>query len=247
MKRIIPILIVGILLLSGLGAVAVPTNKMAIKNKLPTKLILDGPPIGILGEPYYCTILLTCEKGCNFSFYLDWGDGTSTGWLGPYLCSAEITLVHSYQECGTYTIRANAVDCNGSHYNATLNITIIDNHPPGRPKITGLYKVRPGTYNWTFKAVDPDGDDVRYYIDWSDGIKEWTSWHPSGEKVTRNHTYLFYKIFIVGACAQDIHGAVGEWGYILVEVSKSKQIINLPFLQFVEHFLWRFLILKSLS
>jgi hypothetical protein len=108
----------------------------------------------------------------------------------------------------------------------------LSNHPPGKPKIKGPYIIHgPGPHEYTFKAIDPDGDNVSYQIDWDDGdISDWTSWYLSGEEITRNHTYDYKDDFKVKARAKDIHGAIGDWGVI---VRKSKQIINLPLIQFL--------------
>ena len=45
-----------------------------------------------------------------------------------------------------------------------------DNHPPDKPMIDGPRMVGVGPHDWTFKAIDPDGDNVSYEIDWGDGV-----------------------------------------------------------------------------
>ena len=47
-----------------------------------------------------------------------------------------------------------------------------ENQPPGKPVIDGPTSISPGTYDWTFKAEDPDGDDIFYQIYWGDGNPE---------------------------------------------------------------------------
>jgi len=112
-------------------------------------------------------------------------------------------------------------------------IPILDNHPPNKPKITGQMIVKTGTNEWTFKTIDPDGDDVCYEISWGDDSREWTDWYASGEEVIKNHTYPGVRKVLIGARAKDIHGAISDWEYMNVAISKDKQIFNLPFLQFI--------------
>ncbi len=127
----------------------------------------------------------------------------------------------------------------------TNNKVTMDNHPPDAPEITGPRFVKPGTHEWTFKAIDPDGDNVSYYIEWGDGdFEDWSEFFESGEEVTRNHTFYKYGEVTIRTRAKDIHGAIGDWGTLKVTISKSKQIINLPFLQFVGRFIERFLMLE---
>jgi hypothetical protein len=131
------------------------------------------------------------------------------------------------------------------------NVKILkDNHPPDAPKVTGPYfnQIPAGIpYECTIKGIDPDGDNVSYKIDWDDGdISDWTDWYPSGEKITRSHTYSYVGMFRIRARAKDTHGAIGDWGYITFGISKGKQMNNLIFLQFIERFPNLFPILRLL-
>jgi len=120
-----------------------------------------------------------------------------------------------------------------------------ENHPPEAPKITGPWHIRPGTHEWTFKAIDPNGDDVSYEIDWGDNmVEKWIGPYVSGDEITRNHTYYYLGTVHIQARAKDTHGAIGDWGYMQVEISKSKQMTNLLTIRFLERFIDRFLMIK---
>ena len=100
----------------------------------------------------------------------------------------------------------------------------MDNQPPGKPWINGPTFERPGTYEYTFKAIDPDGDNVSYCIRWDDGTdEEWTGLYPSGEEVTRSHTYKEMGAYVIRAKAKDIHDAEGPWGELMVRFTRSTQ------------------------
>ncbi len=58
-------------------------------------------------------------------YFIDWGDGTNTGWIGPYNSSEEISLSHVWEEKGTYIIKAKAKDLFGEESEwETLEISI---------------------------------------------------------------------------------------------------------------------------
>ena len=44
----------------------------------------------------------------------DWGDGNSTGWIGPYSSGEKIKAYHIWKENGTFEIKVKAKDINGS-------------------------------------------------------------------------------------------------------------------------------------
>jgi hypothetical protein len=46
-------------------------------------------------------------------YYIDWGDGTTSDWLGPYKTGVEATTTHSWSEEGTYTVKIKAKDVPG--------------------------------------------------------------------------------------------------------------------------------------
>jgi hypothetical protein len=124
-------------------------------------------------------------------------------------------------------------------------VYVSDNHPPNAPVIRGRTYTRPGTYIWKFKAIDPDGDNIFYEIDWGDGVVEkWIGPFASGAEVAFSHSYYTKGTAQIKARANDTHGAIGDWGYLHVVISKSTQIINLPFLHLLERFPHAFPILR---
>jgi len=59
---------------------------------------------------------------------------------------------------------------------------------PWPPTINGPSHGKPGQrLTYTFSTVDPDGDDVRFHIDWGDGSEEWTTYVPSGTGKSVSH------------------------------------------------------------
>jgi len=111
-----------------------------------------------------------------------------------------------------------------------------DNNPPEAPKLSGPTRVPPGTYEYTFNATDPDGDNIKYHIEWGDGNGEETEFYSSGEKVTVNHTFSEIQVYYMKAQAIDPYDYSSEWATLRIEISKSRQISNLFTHRFLEQF-----------
>jgi hypothetical protein len=79
-------------------------------NTPPEIPVITGPSGGKPGTEYLFNILTTDPQGQNIYYYVDWGDNTTTGWLGPYLSGTQIYITHSWAEKGNYTVKAKTKD-----------------------------------------------------------------------------------------------------------------------------------------
>jgi len=94
-------------------------------NNPPNKPTINGPNTGKYGEIYSYLITATDPDGDELSYYIEWGDGEYSDWIGPYASGMEITESHSWSSDGTYTIKVKAKDTDGSESNwATLQVTM---------------------------------------------------------------------------------------------------------------------------
>ena len=122
-----------------------------------------------------------------------------------------------------------------------------DNQPPGIPTITGETNGNAGTeYEYTFNAVDPDSDNVKYHIDWDDGDSEETGFNPSGTDVKVKHIFVNQDTYTIKVTAEDTNGLIGPEGTLTVTMPRNKAIMNIPFLQFLQNFLQQYPILYQL-
>jgi len=71
---------------------------------------ITGETEGQYGEEYEYTFVSTDPEDQDIRYYIDWGDGTNSGWIGPYNSGQEITESHTWDARDTYTIRAKAKD-----------------------------------------------------------------------------------------------------------------------------------------
>ncbi len=167
-----------------------------------------GVKIGYVEMTYKFTMYW--ENGSDCFFKIDWGDGETTEWLGPY--EQPIIFSHAWALPGLYEIKLKMKDIWGNESDwCTFLVTILnpENNAPNKPNITGKWIVVFVVLECNFCATDPDGDDVRYHIDWDDGYSEITDFNKSGETVTIRHVYSEQGDFTITAYAEDIHGEIG--------------------------------------
>jgi outer membrane protein assembly factor BamB len=80
-------------------------------NIPPNTPILNGPTEGKTGIEYSYNIPEAIDPDeDNIYVYWDWGDNTSSGWLGPYFSGEEIRENHTWDEEGNFIIKAKLKD-----------------------------------------------------------------------------------------------------------------------------------------
>jgi len=107
--------------------------------------------------------------------------------------------------------------------------------PPNIPSINGETSGKIGEeYEYIFNAVDPDGDNVKYYIKWGDTTSEWTDFNDSGTDVKVKHTWSKKGDYTINAKAVDTYGAMSDWGTLEVTMPKNKPFnFNFPLLNWL--------------
>ena len=198
----------------------------------PAAPVLTGPESGTIDEMYTFNAVTTEPDGENVYYFFDWGDGSNSGWLGPYASGQQAAAQKSWSAAGNYTVRAKAKDINQvlSGWSIPLIVTIMTDRPPNTPTITGPAEGKPDTfYKYTLTTVDLDGDMVYYYIDWGDGqVTEWIGPYNSGETATKTHQWANEGNYTIQAKAKDTFGAESGWATLEVTmpVSVEKHQMN---------------------
>ncbi|MBN2066331.1 MAG: PKD domain-containing protein [Candidatus Thermoplasmatota archaeon] len=77
-------------------------------------LVPSGPPTGSPEKEYVFISSTTDADGDNIYYLFDWGDGSDSGWLGPYTSGDTCEATHSWTERGAYEIMVKAKDVNGA-------------------------------------------------------------------------------------------------------------------------------------
>jgi len=81
----------------------------------------------------------------NVYLLFDWGDGNSSGWLGPYSSGEKISAYHIWKDNGTFEIRVKAKDINDtqSQWSDSLSIITPKSVKVKNPIILRILKIFP--------------------------------------------------------------------------------------------------------
>jgi hypothetical protein len=106
------------------------------------------------------------------------------------------------------------------------------------PCITGPTRGKVGVaYDYEFSQINPDGDDISYFIDWGDNTTTgWTDFYACGEVITRNHTWNEKGDYEIKAKVKDFYGMESYWSTLKVTMPRDKIVINSFFHNFLQHF-----------
>jgi PKD repeat protein len=108
------------------GNISVSTTFAWIQesNEPPNKLCIDGSSNCKKQKKYKFNFTAEDPEGLNILYYISWGDGYNTGWIGPYKSGRTINLSHSWWAVGEYNIRFKAKDLYGAESECMLKVTI---------------------------------------------------------------------------------------------------------------------------
>ncbi len=108
------------------------------------------------------------------------------------------------------------------------------NIPPIPPIITGPISGRVGmTYNYKFLSIDPEGDDIWFYIKWDDySNRKWDGPYPSGTEITRSYRWSKRGTYSIKAKAMDEYSDESEWSEFEVKITipRNRSILWLRFI-----------------
>jgi hypothetical protein len=71
-----------------------------------------GPLNGVVGEEYTYSTVTTDPQSDQIFYFFDWGDGTDSGWIGPFNSGETAEVNHTWNKRNTYEIKVKAKDIN---------------------------------------------------------------------------------------------------------------------------------------
>ena len=103
-------------------------NVTAESNCYPYVKYISGPGNGGTGDSIEFKAKGKDQCGSDLEYWFDWGDGTNSGWIGPYASDVEVTKSNSWDTVGVYTVKVKVRDdqdaeSDWSEPATTVNIT----------------------------------------------------------------------------------------------------------------------------
>ena len=96
--------------------------KVESENLPPSPPIIDGPKRGKPNIEHKFTFSTIDLDEDEVYYYIDWNDSNIEEWIGPYASGVEVSVNHTWEEKGSYIIKAKAKDI----YNLESDWTTFD-------------------------------------------------------------------------------------------------------------------------
>ncbi len=91
--------------------------------------VITGLKRGKVGVKYDYNFVQCNPEADEISYFIDWGDNTTTGWTDYYMPGEQITRNHTWYEKGDYEIKAKVKDTYGSDSGwGSLKVTMPKSH-----------------------------------------------------------------------------------------------------------------------
>jgi len=215
---------------------------------------ITGPISGNPGVGYEYKFKAIDYDGDEIYYYVDWGDGTNTGWFGPYPSGEEVAKTHMWNLAGDYEIKAKAKDINNNEGDWSSYKIRTGDQSPEAPIITGPARGKVGeTIPYEITTTDPDDNDVYYFVVWGDNNDTgWIGPYNSSEIITITHEWSKKGTYTITAKARDIWGYESNSTTIkitiprTIPISRNKTTFNSLFYWFLERFPNMLIILRHL-
>jgi len=88
-----------------------------LENTPPAAPTITGDSQGKPGVQYTYGLCSIDPENDTVWYFVDWGDNSSSDWVGPSASGVNVTLTHTFAKKGTYSIRAKAKDDSGAESN----------------------------------------------------------------------------------------------------------------------------------
>lgn len=111
---------------------SIPLTKTPIivkSNRSPSRPTIRGPRFGKTERQQEYSFVATDPDKDEIYYFVDWGDNTTSGWVGPCDSGGKISLAHMWTSRGRYTLKAKAKDIYGAESDwATLEVRMPKNN-----------------------------------------------------------------------------------------------------------------------
>jgi len=147
-------------------------------------------------------ILFNGSKSSDFDGYItDW-----TWDFGDNNTSYGMNVFHSYSHAGNYSVVLTVTDDN-NETDTVFSYAVISvepNMPPNQPIINGSTIGEIGIeYQYLLQATDPDNDNIKYVINWDDGLTHISKYLSSGDIYLISHIWDEAGIYHVEIFVED--------------------------------------------
>jgi hypothetical protein len=139
---------------------------------------------------------------------IDWGDGTSSGWIGPYNPGETINISHVWTIEGTYQITGKAKNQNGISNPAVYLLSLSSD--------IKFFCVTLGYVSLTYFITIHVEGGLYYLFDWGDGNN--SDWLGPFDPGMTNYVWNFPGEYLLRWKARDINGSETPWSSVMIKI-----------------------------
>ena len=184
-------------------------------NQRPTK---PSPPSGsssgLVDTDYEYTVSTSDPDGDSLRYTVSWGDGNTRTSSISRPSGVSETFTYAWPNSGTYCVRVRASDgTDDSLWSSCRYVTVT-----GAPSVPAVKAESweggstATTYDFEVRSTEPDGEQVRYHIDWGDGTAiQKTGFVTPGQWHTVSHKWSTREAFCIKVRAEDVNSAFSDW------------------------------------
>ena len=156
------------------------------------------------------------------------------------------TIYDSYIP-GKFFTKVNQAEWKETTRTDLLFVTYWKDYCPDEPTIKGPSEGKAQErYGYIVYTDDPDGHEIKYQIDWGDGIiSNWYGPYESDEEVEIAHQWAYENKYLIRVKAKDIYGAESGWSSIEVTMPKTKTL-NFLLYQFLEKHPFIYMVIQKI-
>jgi hypothetical protein len=146
-------------------------------------------------------------------FFVQWGDGTESGWVGPVASADDCEIYHVYVDTGFFSVLAKAKDEareTGWSDTSTIHVGEFGPFVPHRPSGPGQVSVGDSA-NYVTAAGHPLGRKVSLQYYWGDTLSDWSGFIAPDQFYYLRHAFAHAGTTLVRARARDELEHVSDW------------------------------------
>lgn len=223
-------------------------ENLSIENYPPSQPKINGIHTGEVNTICSFTSSSYDPEADGIYYMVDWGDDSSSTWLGPYSFDEKPLFTHLWSKTGTYEVIFKSKDnthTNGSESSIDFHVTSAP-ETPSRPLGRRIGRNETLCRYYT-SCVDPDNDTIYLLWSWGDGTDSgWVGPYNSGELCSWTHVWKEEGEYEIKVKAKDEYEVESDWSDTLIISMPKNKVINNPFLQFLENHPFMFPLLQQL-
>jgi hypothetical protein len=201
------------------------------QNYSPLVPSLLAPTLAQRGDSIRIRVSSYDHDADSLYFFVEWGDGTVSDWVGPVQSASDYEVLHAYGDTGVFGVLAKAKDEAVETGWSDTSFIDVGEYGPFRPhRPSGHDTVSVGdSVTYITAAGHPLGSKVSLQFDWGDTLSDWSEFIAADQFYRARHAFARAGEMLVRARARDALDHISDWSKpetVNVEVNDEARIPN---------------------